>query len=192
MGLQVDWEQGIDWAALREHRLARIVAELRACGLDAVMYTRLDALRYIASFRGVTSLYFQGTRYVIFVTADGHVKFLIASGDMDRVRATMPWLSDYEAFPFLARAGVPIAEKAIRELGLGSAKIGTDMLPFGLYVPLQQKFPNAAFVDGMHVIEEARRVKHAEEVKLHRQAAEVADIGMMTALDTIAPGVTEQ
>lgn len=192
MTQDIDWAQGVDWSAIREHRLARIVEELRASGLDAVMYTTLDALRYIASFRGVTSLWFQGNRYVIFVTADGHVKFLIASGDMDRVRATMPWLSDYEAFPFLARAGVPVAENAIRELGLGSAKIGTDMLTFGFYVPLKKRLPKAAFVDGRRVIEEARRVKHPEEIKVIREAAEVTDIGMMTALETISPGVTEQ
>jgi len=136
-------------------------------------------------------LWFHGNRYIIFVTADGHVKFLVASGDLNRVRITMPWLTDYVPFPFLAGEGVAIVEEAIKELGLSASKIGTDMLPFSLYVPLRERLPRAVFLDGLPVIEKARRVKHPDEIQVIRQAAEVADIGMQTALATVAPGVTE-
>lgn len=191
MTIQVDWEQGIDWATVRQYRIQRVVEAIRRAGLDAVMYTRLDAIRYITSFRPVISLWFHGTRHVVFVTADGHIKFLVASGDLDRVKATMPWLTDYEPFPFLAGEGVGIVERAIQELKLSKACIGTDMLPFSLYAPLRERFPAASFVDGLPVIEEARRVKHPDEIKVIRRAAEVADIGMQTALAAVAPGVTE-
>lgn len=189
--LHVDWEQRIDWEAVRVHRFNRLVEEIKAHDLDAVMYTRLDALRYALSFRPVFSLWFHGNRYVLFVTADGRFKFLVASGDLERVRLTMPWVTDYEPFPFLISQGVGLVEDAIRELGLTGARIGVDMLPFSLYEPLRGLLPKAHFVDGFPVIEQARRVKHLDEVQAVRLAAEVVDIGMETALDMIRPGITE-
>jgi Xaa-Pro aminopeptidase len=190
--LHVDWEQRIDWEAVREHRLRQLVEQIKTFDLDAVMYTRLDALRYIISFRSVFSVWFHGTRYVLFVTSDGRVKFLVASGDLERVRHTMPWVKDYEPFPFLISQGVPLVDNAIRELGLAGGRIGVDMLPFNLYKPLRELLPQADFVDGYPVVEQARRVKHPDEVKAMRLAADVVDIGMETALDALQPGITEQ
>ena len=43
------------------------------------------------------------------------VALLAASGDVKRVKNTMPWLTDVEPFPFLMTEGYPILEKKMKE-----------------------------------------------------------------------------
>lgn len=187
----VDWEQGPEWAELRRYRLERLTKAMRTEGLDAVLFTRLDAIRYTTSFRPVYSMWFHGTRYVAIVTAGGHVTFLVASGDHARVTHTMPWLTDLVPFPFVMAEGVPLIVRAIDRLGLGRARIGLDMMPVAVLLALREHLPEATFVDGLGVLEEARRLKHPLEVEMLRRAAALADIGMQAALARVRDGVPE-
>jgi Xaa-Pro aminopeptidase len=191
MNQNVDWEQRIDWNAVRDHRLNRIVTEMKVAGYDALMFTKLDALRYAISFRSVFSLWFHGNRYILLITADGKVKFLVASGCLERVLQTMPWVNDPEPLPFVISQGLKTLTGAIDNLGLSGARIGVDMMPFSLYDPLKAALPKASFVDGSIVIEKARRKKHPDEVKALRLAAEIVDIGMDTVMQNVKPGITE-
>lgn len=189
--MNVDWEQRIDWNAVRGFRLQRIVDELKANNLDAVAFTKLDAIRYAISFRSVFSLWFHGNRYVLIITRDGRVKFLVASGCLERVRTSMPWITNFEPFPFIMVHGMKIIESAFKELGLTNATVGLDMLPFNVFSEMKKALPNVNFVDGTPVLEKARRIKHPDEIKALRLAAEVVDIGMEKALSMIKPGITE-
>jgi Xaa-Pro aminopeptidase len=191
MNMNVDWEQRINWEAVRSHRLKRITDELKSHDLDAVMFTKLDAIRYAISFRSVFSLWFHGNRYILIITRDGRVKFLVASGCFERVKQTMPWIKDFEPFPFVMAHGLGIVEKAFKDLGLTKATVGLDMLPFNVFSGMTAALPHARFVDGSPIIESARRQKHPDEIKAIRLAAEVVDIGMEKALSLIKPGITE-
>lgn len=191
MNMNVDWEQRIDWNAVRQFRLSRIVDELNAQNIDAIAITKLDSIRYAISFRSVFSLWFHGNRYILIITRDGRVKFLVASGDLERVRTSMPWITDYIPFPFIMLNGMKIIVDAFKELGLTTAKVGLDMLPFNVLAEMQKQMPGVAWVDGSPVIDKARRKKHPGEIAALRLAAEVVDIGMETCLSMIKPGVTE-
>lgn len=193
MHWEVDWEQRVDWEAIRAYRLDRLRAAIRAQGLDGLLLTKLDAIRYATSFRGVTSVWFHGTRYVVVLDADGRYRFLVASGDLDRVTATMPWIP-HDAivpFPFEMRAGVDLVVAALRDLGLADGRVGVDLAPFSLFTPLMQQLPGARFSDAQPALDAARAIKHPEEVKVLRRAAQVADAGMQTALDALRPGARE-
>jgi Xaa-Pro aminopeptidase len=187
----VDWEQGPEWAELRRYRVERLTGAMRKEGLDAVLFTRLDAIRYATSFRPIYSMWFYGTRYVAIVTAEGHITFLVASGDHARVAQTMPWLTDLVPFPFVMAEGVPLIVGAIDRLGLGKARIGLDIMPVAVLLALRESLPEVTFVDGVGVLEEARRIKHPVEVEMLRGAAALADIGMQAALAKVRDGVPE-
>ena len=191
MNMNVDWEQRIDWAAVRKHRLQRVVDEIKANDLDAVAFTKLDTIRYAISFRSVFSLWFHGNRYILIITRDGKVKFLVASGCYERVKTSMPWITDFVAFPFVMLHGVKIVQDAFKQLGLLNAKVGLDMLPFNVFSEMQRTMPNVKFHDGTPVIDKARRIKHPDEIKAIRLAAEIVDIGMETVMSMNKPGVTE-
>jgi Xaa-Pro aminopeptidase len=190
---EADWQRGIDWTALRNHRMSRLIDELGSSDLDGLLMTKLDSIRYTIAFRGVTSIWFHGTRYVLIIAQDGSYRFLVASGDFDRVSATMPWLPEevFAPLPLEIGAGVDLVVESIQALGLADSEIGVDLAPFRLFEPLVERLPDVRFRDGQSVLDHARSVKHTEEVMLLRRAAEVADAGMETALALLRPGARE-
>lgn len=188
----VDYEQGPDFGALRAYRVQRLADAIKAHGLDAVMFTRLDAVRYITSFRPVYSMWFYGNRYVVLVTAEGHIRFLVASGDYARVLETMPWLTDNVSFPFEMTQGVPLIVQSLEAFDLGASRVGVDIMPFGVLDRLRQALPDLQLVDGLPVLEDARRIKHGVEIEMLRGAAQLADTGMRTALAAVKDGAVEQ
>ena len=187
----VDWHRGLDWAALRAYRLQRLSSAMQQQGLDAVLLSRLDTIRYATSFRPIYSMWFYSTRYIAIVTARGHVAFLVASGDYLRVKETMPWLEDVTPFPFSMLDGVPIIAQALERLDLGKARVGVDMIPTGVLLALQERLPQLRLADAMPAVESARRIKHPVEIELLRQAARLADVGMQAALEHLREGVAE-
>jgi len=189
MTISPDWE-GAGWASLRAYRTQRLTHAMRQHGLEAVLYTKLDTLRYVTSFRPIYSMWFHGTRYAVLLTAGGHVTFFVASGDAARVSRTMPWISGAVPFPFVFADGVPLIADAVRRLGV-RGQIGVDLLPVGALRALEKALPEVAFVDGQDAIEEARRIKHPDEVRMLRAAAEVVDAGMEAAIAAVRPGATE-
>ncbi len=190
MTITADWEQGIGWEGLRAYRLQRLSEALRRHRLDAVLYTKLDAIRYVTSFRPIYSMWFHGTRYAALLTAAGHLTFFVASGDMARASGTMPWITDAVPFPFVFADGVPLIADAVRRLGV-RGRIGVDLLPVGALRALERALPDVEFVDGQEIIEDARRIKHPDEIQMLRAAAEVADLGMQAAIEAVRPGATE-
>ncbi len=190
MTIAPDWEAGPAWETLRAYRQQRLVEAMRRHQIDAVLYTKLDAIRYATSFRPIYSMWFHGTRYAALVTASGAQVFFVASGDMARVTRTMPWIVDPVAFPFVFADGVPLIADGVRRLGI-RGRVGVDLLPLGALRRLEQALPDVQFVDGQEVIEDARRIKHPIEVQMLRAAAEVADLGMQAAIAAVRPGATE-
>ncbi len=193
MHWEVDWEGRVDWEELRAHRMKRLVDELQASDLDGLLLSKLDSIRYALSFRGVTSLWFHGTRYVVLFNRDGAFRFLVASGDLERVLHTMPWISadSVAPFPFDIGDGVNLVVESMSALGLADGAIGVDLASFRLFAPLAERLPGLQFRDGQPVLDRARARKHPEEVKVLRRAAQIADAGMETALSLLRPGVRE-
>jgi Xaa-Pro aminopeptidase len=184
-----DWEAGPSWDELRAYRLQRLTGAMRRHGLDAVLYTKLDTIRYMTSFRPIYSMWFHGTRYAALLTEGGHLTFYVASGDYARLTRTMPWIADAVPFPFVFAEGVPLIAEGIRRHRV--AKVGVDLLPVSALRALEAAVPGVRFVDGMEVIDEARKIKHPIEVQMLRAAAGVADLGMQAAIAAVRPGVTE-
>lgn len=188
--LTPDWDGGRGWEDVRAYRLTRLADALRHHQLDAVLYTKLDAIRYVSSFRPIYSMWFHGTRYAVLLTGGGSLSFFVASGDMARVTGTMPWITDPIPFPFVFADGVPLIADAVRRL-VPRGRIGVDLLPLGALRALETVLPDVTFVDGQPAIEDARRIKHPMEVAMLRAAAQVVDLGMQAAIAAVRPGATE-
>lgn len=191
MFYNVDYEQRTDWGKLREYRISRVVQQLKKNGMKAVVLSKLDTIRYVTSFRGVYTWMFHGNRHIAIVTDEGHVSFLVASGDFQRVKTTMPWLTDVEPFPFMMTEGYPTLEKKLKELGIEKGKVGIDMMSFGIIPMMQKGFPNIDFVEGNSIIEAAQIIKCKEEIDCLRVTAQAVDMGMTTMLNHINEGVSE-
>lgn len=187
----VDWEQRLDWAALRAYRVSRLRERLAAAGIDGVLVQRFENLRYTTSCRPFTSIsYFP--RYAAFVPVEGEVCLLSEAGDVDLNRDGMPWITDLRVWPYDVGESIDVASQVITDNGLTAARIGyDDMVSPTVVLALAERFPQADLVDATKAIAEAKMVKSADELEAIRAATIIAEVGMAAAREAVCEGIRE-
>jgi Xaa-Pro aminopeptidase len=192
----VDYEQRVDFAALRAGRLARARQAMAAAGLEALLVWKDENVRYLTSLRPQLLAGKSGLLDGALLT--GHeVVLFVSGGDCDRARATMPWVQDVRPIPILEEAGLVgyfvdhILRPVFQARGLLRARVGTDLASFVLHEALREQMPEVRWADGDRVMQRARRVKLPEEVALIEEAVAMAEAVTQAALDAVRPGVRE-
>ena len=188
-----DFEKpGVDWKEVSEFRVKRLKEAMRAHNFDALLTMRLDNVRYVTRFRGLTLSVFFTMRYAAILTSESQPYLLVASGDFARVKKEMPWQRDrVKPLPMdVGIAGGTFAE-AFNELNFKSGTVGVDIMPIGLFKSLERQFPKFNFVDGGIAFSDAKAVKHPGEIEALRQSSIVAELGMNTFLESTKEGKTE-
>lgn len=81
----------------------------------------------------------------------------------------------------------------LQEASLANRGVGLEMgqLPARAAETFKRRLPEARFVDCTHVVTWIRVIKSDLEIALMKEAAAIADAGMMRAADVIRPGVHE-
>ncbi|WOH80392.1 Xaa-Pro peptidase family protein [Bradyrhizobium sp. BEA-2-5] len=81
----------------------------------------------------------------------------------------------------------------LREANLSNRGVGLEMgqLPARAAENFKKRLPDARFVDCTHVVTWIRAIKSELEIALMKEAAAIADAGMMRAAQVIRPGVHE-
>ncbi|MGY2933111.1 ectoine hydrolase [Bradyrhizobium sp. GM6.1] len=81
----------------------------------------------------------------------------------------------------------------LQEANLANRGVGLEMgqLPARAAETFKRRLPDARFVDCTHVVTWIRVIKSDLEIALMKEAAAIADAGMMRAADVIRPGVHE-
>lgn len=200
MQFEVDWEYRIDFDKMRKQRLERAQRKLKEYNLDAIITFRVENIRYITSYRPLWWPHGGAvTRNAAVLPRNGSPYLLPASGDFHRAAATMPWLEPSHIKPLgvceepsiihniIEKTFVPI----LKEVNADKGRIGLDAGTFLFMESLRKALPQAEFADGYLPIIEAKVVKNSEEIKCMRIAAEIADVGMQTAISQIKVGVRE-
>jgi len=192
----VDYEQRVDFAALRAGRLARARQAMAAAGLEALLVWKDENVRYLTSLRPQLLAGKSGLLNGALLT--GHeVVLFVSGGDCDRARATMPWVQDVRPIPILEEAGLVgyfvdhILRPVFQARGLLRARVGTDLASFVLHEALREQMPEVRWADGDRVMQRARRVKLPDEVALIEEAVAMAEAVTQAALDAVRPGVRE-
>ncbi len=187
----VDWEQRIDWAALRAYRVSRLRERLAAADIAGVLTQRFENLRYTTSCRPFTSIsYFP--RYASFVPVEGEVCLLSEAGDVDLNRDGMPWITDLRVWPYDVAESVEVSARVINDNGLAEARIGyDDIVSPTVVLALAERFPGAELVDATRAIAEAKMVKSADELEVIRAATIIAEVGMAAAREALREGIRE-
>lgn len=194
--LGVDYEQRVDFPALRAGRLKRARQAMAAAGLDALLVWKDENVRYLSSLRPQLIAGKSGLLNGALLTPDEVVLFT-SGGDTDRVRDTMPWVAEVHPIPILEEAGLVayfvdrVLKPVLERKGLVRGRVGTDLASFALHEALRERVPEVRWSDGDAVMQRARRVKLPEEVALLEEATAMAEAVTQAALDAIRPGVRE-
>lgn len=186
----VDWKTRVDNKKIREERLKRLQDEMEKNGVDALVLTWPENLRYACDLMvpyGVT----WATRYAAVVFQKGSPVALPAGVDLGAFRRVMQWVEDIKPLPVEAKSWAGIIKSSLEERRVEKGKIGVDVLPFVLYQALRDALPDATFVDAEPILNSARIIKSEEEIKAIREAVEVAEYALEEAMRITKVGVTE-
>lgn len=190
----VDWEQRIDFARLREQRLAKAQDALSRSEADALVVFRTEDARYLTGYRhhlGPTPLL--GNATVVLMRSAEPILFTM---DYEHCRIRMPWLSEEAIQPRAnLREDVGIGkwlDQVKRLVGsLDTKTIGIDLWNPTLEESMRRALPNARFVDGYKILGEAKIVKTEDEVACLKAANAMTEAAMDAALERLRPGVRE-
>jgi Xaa-Pro dipeptidase len=189
----VDYEQRVDMHALRERRVARARAAMEAAGLDALLVWKDENVRFLSALRAQI---IQGKSALLngcLLRADGTMTLFVSGGELDRARATMPWIEDLRPIPIMEARGLvrgAFETAVVPALGdLGS--IGVDELAYAQVEAFAELAPGVRLADGDAVMQQARLVKDPDELVVMQQACAIAEAVTESAIAAVRPGISE-
>ena len=209
----VDWENRVDVARLREERLAKLNAELERSELGALLSFDFANIRYMTSTHIGTWAMDKLIRFALLPRGGQPIVWDFGSAARHH-QLYNPWLDHTEGPPTPegaartgARAGIStlrgafhpaagIAEDVagkiaavLHEQGLAGEPLGVDVAEMPVLAALAAAGINA--VDGQQVFMEARRVKTRDEISLLAQACSMVDAAYDELYEFLRPGVRE-
>src|SRR2546427_5716983 len=173
----------------------RVLADVRAAGLDALLVSTPANTYYVCGFRAITY-----SRPVLVVVGEQSV-LITPELEEPGARAT-PGIPTRRTYPASGLGGlggkstlqvaVDHCVDAMRESGLRGRRIGFEPGGFSVdgYAYLSEAWGNP-FVPTRGLVEAHRMVKDAHKLELVRTGAALAEVGMRVEVDASVPGKTE-
>jgi Xaa-Pro aminopeptidase len=164
---------------------------VREAGLQALVVTRDGGFRYLAGTQVVW-------RSAVIVPAQGEPIVVTPREDRERVLAHS-WLTESATWTITSpESFIDAVADVLRDLG-ATQRVGVDFgtgantgaLTATEYLGFLKRLPSIQLVDGVPVLDAVMGVKEPFEIELLHRAAEVADLGMLAAFDSLRPGRSE-
>jgi len=194
---QVDYEARVDFDRLRQTRVTKTQEAMRAAGLDALVLWKDENVRYLTSLRAITLQYRSTTQYGVVLFPQGKPVLFLSGGEYARAKDVMPWIGEFVVIPIMEEVGMvevvtgEHTARVLREHGADGGRVGFD----GMTVPQLNAYtthlPRVERIDGETFMQDVRRIKLPDEIRLLREAAAIADAVTHTAIEAVQPGVRE-
>ncbi len=181
----------IDVASLRDYRLGRLLKQLDDRQVDLAVLVNPVSLRYVADWREYALFQSHLQTYTLFVTADGAMTLFGAYGNehlgIDRTGPTHA-LNSFDGGLDLAHKTKRFVADVVEAVGVGSRVALEHVNP---EVTLALAAAGFDVIDAEPLVEAARSVKSAEEIRCLRHAVAVAELALATMREAARPGMTE-
>jgi Xaa-Pro aminopeptidase len=182
-------------AAEYSRRSNRLRALMNAEGMDAVLATQEENVRYFSGY--LTMLWISKFRpLVAVIPQDGPAALVISGQEVGNANLTS-WIEDIAPFP----PQEPPVAFIVRELearGLVKGRIGIELgfgqrtgMSYHQLHELSELLPHAEIVDATPLMQSVRMLKSPEEISRLRRAAEISASGVETAWRSLQQGQTE-
>lgn len=186
----------VDVGALRRHRRERVAATIDELGVDHLLLTGPDQIRYATDVR--TQIISEAHDwFAVVVDRAGEADVfgpsvgetvLAPDPELPHVRAEHP-LPSWS--PAVGHPGVWVSQVAGELRRRGARVVGYEGLDPALLIGLGEALPGVRFRPAATALFLARQVKHPIEVELIAAAARVNAGAMRAALDAARPGATD-
>jgi Xaa-Pro aminopeptidase len=197
----VDFEQRVDFARLREYRLARARAALEASDLGALLVFDNNNIRYLTGVAIGEWTRDKLCRYALY-TRTGELFLWDFGSAAVHHRMYCPWLkpehciASYTTMRGAAPPGAGLAQRAVAEIrsilagaGVAGMPVGVDFAEIAVLSELQRQ--GVEVRDGQQVMLAARELKSADEIALLTTAAAMVDGVYQEIAEALKPGVRE-
>jgi Xaa-Pro aminopeptidase len=193
----VGYEARVDFATLRQKRIARAQREREQAQLDALLVWKDENVRYLTDLRPQLIAGKTTALNGALLTPDKPPILFCSGGEHDRARRTMPWIQEMHMIPIIEERSLiegyvrSILSPVLHEHGLARARIGMDEANTSLMECITKHLPEIRIQDGDTPMQRARRIKLPEEITLLEEATALADAVTATAVAAAAEGVRE-
>ena len=199
--MNVDFEQRVDMARLREYRLARAMGALEASGLGALLVFDNNNIRYLTGVAIGEWTRDKLCRYALY-TRTGELFLWDFGSAAVHHRMYCPWLKPEHciaSYTTMRGATAPeagLVAKAVTEIkgiladtGVAGEPVGVDFAEIPTLFELQRQ--GVEVRDGQQVMLDARQLKSADEIALLTTAAAMVDGVYQDITAALRPGVRE-
>ena len=178
-----------------QSRVRRLRERMQEKGIDVLVCMKPENTFYLSGFNPIIYSH----PVVTILPLEGPLTMLVHALRDDHAQASA-WVSEirlYGAWSTKVTMG-PDWLKALKailgDMGFLNGRIGIedDFLPLRRARQLAELAPDATFVDGSSLISQARIIKEPAEIANARIAARFADIGVETAIESLAAGGNER
>jgi Xaa-Pro dipeptidase len=197
----VDWEERVDYARLRQYRIDRVRAALDASELGALLLFESCNIRYTTSTHIGTWAFNKLERWAL-VTRTGEPWIWDFGSAAKNHRLYSPWLIPEHSRggnnglqgAIAPDSGLPQATaheilEILRAEGVEGMPIGVDIIEMPMLRQLESLGLDVR--DGQQVMLDARQIKNRDEVLLLSQAAAMVDGVYQDIYEALKPGVRE-
>ncbi len=199
----VDWQQRINWDRLRQYRLDRARAQMKAAGLGAMLLMYDENVRYVTSTLtpGWNKLK-PGLRYAVLCGDDQPVLF--EQGDIGyQIERHSPWIPKENirwSYAWIKGAAGPASIQQVtkftnailqemKKSNVSGMKLGVDFMDINMIQVFKDK--KIDWADGMTPMMEARAIKNVDEQECLRMVGAIGDGAHWEFMKFLKPGRTE-
>ena len=199
--MNVDFEQRVDMARLRQYRLSRAMSALEASGLGALLVFDNNNIRYLTGVAIGEWTRDKLCRYALF-TRTGELFLWDFGSAAVHHRMYCPWLKPEHciaSYTTMRGATAPeagLVAKAVAEIkgiladtGVAGEPVGVDFAETPTFFELQRQ--GIEVRDGQQVMLDARQLKSSDEIALLTTAAAMVDGVYQDITAALKPGVRE-
>jgi Xaa-Pro aminopeptidase len=199
--MNVDFEERIDFARLRQYRLARAARAMEQAGLGALLVFDNNNIRYLTSVAIGEWTRDKLCRYALYTRTGELVLWDFGSAAVHH-RLYCPWLkpenclASYTTMRGAAPPASGLTPKQVAEIkdrlaraGIKNEPVGVDFAEVPTFFELQKQ--QIDIRDGQQVMLDAREIKSADEIALLSTAAAMVDGTYTDIAEALKPGVRE-
>jgi Xaa-Pro aminopeptidase len=199
--MNVDFEERVDFARLRQYRLDRAKAAMEAAGLGALLVFDNNNIRYLTGVAIGEWTRDKLCRYALYTRTGELVLWDFGSAAVHH-RLYCPWLkpensiASYTTMRGAAPPASGLTQKQVAEIkdrlnqaGVAGEPVGVDFAEVPTFFELQKC--KIDIRDGQQVMLDARQVKSKDEIALLATAAAMVDGTYTDIAEALRPGVRE-
>ena len=199
--MNVDFEERVDFARLRQYRLSRAMAALEASDLGALLVFDNNNIRYLTGVAIGEWTRDKLCRYALY-TRTGELYLWDFGSAAVHHRMYCPWLkpenciASYTTMRGAAPPDAQLVKRGVAEIkdrlaaaGVAGQPVGVDFTELPVLFELQGQGVDVR--DGQQVMLDARQVKSADEIALLATAAAMVDGVYQDITEALKPGVRE-